>query len=230
MQLYEFSDRAECERALLDEITAQLQQTIDEKKSASIALAGGNTPKPFYQTLSEQPIHWQNVKVTLTDERWVDSDHEDSNERMLAQTLRQNKGHDCVFFPLKNSEPSPVTGQMRTADMLIKNIPALDFAILGMGDDGHFASIFPAMDNTSALLDLKQSAPCLPAYPEGKPARMSLTLAYLLKAKALYLFITGKEKHQVLQAMQDSNVEHPLPIYYLIHQTVCPLHVYWSAS
>jgi len=228
MEFNEFSDRTSCEAALLNDVVNQIEETLKQKKTLAMALAGGNTPKPFYEKLGKQTLDWSKIKVTLTDERWVDAEHEDSNENMLKQTLMQE--NNCEFFPLKNSEASPKVGQLRTAHMLKKNIPQLDFAILGMGDDGHFASVFPAMDNTQTLLDLHQTEPCLSAYPEGKPPRMSLTLAYLLKAKKLYLFITGVQKHQVFKSMQDPQAANKLPIYYLIHQTACPLSVYWSAS
>ncbi|GAA6135758.1 6-phosphogluconolactonase [Oceaniserpentilla sp. 4NH20-0058] len=230
MDFFAFSNRQACESALLDDVSARLSETLQGSNQVSIALAGGNTPKDFYSQLSEVEIPWQKVKVSLTDERWVDVEHPDSNERMIKQTLLQNEAKSCLFFGLKNSEITPMAGQLRTADLLNKAVKKIDYAILGMGDDGHFASIFPNMENTEQLLDLNQTAPCLPACPEGKPARMSLTLSYLLRAKCLYVFVCGEAKRSVIENMQQPNPETILPIYYLIHQDECPVKFYWSES
>lgn len=230
MEFYGFESRKACETALEQALINELKAGLKNNGFTSLALAGGNTPKYLYSNLSKAELDWSKVKVTLTDERWVDLTDDESNQAMIQRTLLQNNAQKCQLFGLKNSENTPEIGQIRCADMLNKSIPNLDFAVLGMGSDGHFASIFPGMSNTDDMLNLEQDAPCLAAHPKAKPPRMTLTLSYLLKAKHIFLFITGQDKKQVLDQMEIENVENKLPIYYLINQTQCPVSVYWSES
>lgn len=230
MELFSFIERTMCEQALLEDLTSQMQSHLAENTSLSIALAGGNTPKQFYSRLSEVSLPWENIKVTLTDERWVDTDHVDSNQKMIRETLLTNQAKDALFYGLKNHEANVDKGQFITAGLLNDAIPKLDYVVLGMGDDGHFASIFPNMDNTTTLLDVDRTQPCMAAHPEGKPERLSLTLPYILKAKRIYLFICGEKKRAVLEAMYRETPDEYLPVYYLLHQSACPVNVYWSES
>ena len=230
MDLKAFNTIEQCEDALLNEFTHIISEGIEQNKSVTIALAGGNTPKGLYQKLGKVSLDWSNIKVTLTDERWVDIHHEDSNEKMLTDTLFQHHAKAAKFIPLKNTQASAQQGQMDAEQLLKQNSPTLDYVLLGMGDDGHFASIFPGMSNTDELLDFNQKACCLPATPEGKPPRMSLTLRYLLSAQHIYIFIKGDAKRQLIEEQSFSDTAQRLPIYYLLTQTLCPVTVYWSES
>jgi len=229
VQLYEFEHLEDCENALLADLTLRLQSG-DQHKIQALALAGGNTPKPLYQKMSQQAWDWERILVTLTDERWVDRSHPDSNEAMLKQYLFRNRAQMAQFLSLKNSETTPEIGLIRTAHLIKQNAPSLDFVILGMGEDGHFASIFPDMENTLQLLDVHQTEPCLAARPEDKPARLSLSLAYLLTAKHIYLFITGQAKRSLIKQQINAESDNHLPIYTLLTQSRCPVSIYWSAA
>lgn len=229
MALQEFTVRSECESALLNEFSCAIDKDLTTQKRVAIALAGGNTPKILYEKLGSTQINWSNVVVTLTDERWVNVNHADSNERMLKEYLFHGPAKMALFLGLKNPEKTPEVGQIRTAHLLKKNITKLDYVVLGMGDDGHFASIFPNMVNTKQLLDLDQTEPCLAAYPSGKPPRMSLTFQYLLSAKKIFLFISGQDKLVLIKKVL-AGEETSLPIYQLLQQTLCPVEIYWSES
>lgn len=230
MDVKVFNTIEQCEDALLNELTHQINHSLDNQKTVSLALAGGSTPKGLYQKLSDSELAWSKLKVTLTDERWVDIHHSDSNENMLKQTLFRNHARVAQFIALKNSENTPQAGQIRTDHLLKHNVEKLDYVVLGMGEDGHFASIFPNMKNTDDLLDLAQSAFCLPANPKDKPSRMSLTLSYLLSAQQIYIFIKGALKRQLIEQESVANTSQSLPIHYLLTQTLCPVTVYWSES
>ncbi len=234
MQWYEFDCLDDCENALLVDLARQLQANGQINRQASklqtLALAGGNTPKPLYEKFSQQPWDWEHILITLTDERWVDRSHPDSNEAMLKHCLFHDQAQIAQFLSLKNSESTPEVGQIRTAHLIKQNAPSLDFVILGMGEDGHFASIFPGMDNTQQLLDVTQSEPCLAARPKDKPARLSLTLSYLLSAKQIYLFITGQTKRALIHEQLNASTTEHLPIYSLLTQRLCPVSIYWSAA
>ncbi|MGR6873158.1 6-phosphogluconolactonase [Pseudomonas sp. HK3] len=230
MDIHEFASLELCEDALLSHISGSMNSTLSKGEKVKLALAGGNTPKGLYTKLSNTTLDWEEIAVTLTDERWVDSMDEASNERMLKQTLFQNKAKIGQFLGLKNSKDSPELGQSHTASLLREHFSRLDYVVLGMGDDGHFASIFPYMDNTDALLDLEQTEECLPALPKGQPARMSLTLRYLLTAKHIFLLVTGQDKKEIIQQQSNENASPILPIYRLLHQTHCPVTIYWSEA
>jgi 6-phosphogluconolactonase len=230
MDLKAFTTIESCEDALLSELSDVINQGLTQKTTYSLALAGGGTPKGLYEKLSRTELNWSNINITLTDERWVDPRHADSNENMLRQTLFKNQGKMARFIGLKNPEKTAQAGQIRTDHLLKQNASKLDCVVLGMGEDGHFASIFPSMPNTDALLDLTQPAYCLPANPADKPARMSLTLRYLLTAQHIYVFIKGNAKRQLIEQQSLADITQPLPIYYLLNQTLCPVTIYWSES
>lgn len=230
MLINEFTSLALCEEALFVELRDGISTALTMQHTVNLALAGGNTPKGLYKKLNSAPLDWENIAVTLTDERWVDGADDASNEKMLKQTLFQNKAKMAQFLGLKTQEKTPLLAQPHLNALLQENLPALDFVILGMGDDGHFASIFPQMDNTQALLDLNGPDLCLPAHPLNKPARMSLTLPYLLTAKRIFLFITGVDKKEIIKQQSNANTSTVLPIYSLLHQTLCPVTIYWSET
>ena len=230
MLINEFSTLALCEEALFVELTDEISTALAQKHTVNLALAGGSTPKGLYKKLSHAPLDWENIAVTLTDERWVDAANDASNEKMLKETLFLHKAKMAQFLGLKTEEETPLLGQPHINALLQENFPTLDFVVLGMGNDGHFASIFPEMDNTQALLDINASKLCLPAQPLDKPARMSLTLPYLLTAKRIFLFITGADKKEITQQQSDVNASPVLPIYSLLHQSLCPVTIYWSEA
>jgi 6-phosphogluconolactonase len=230
MNMHEFSTLKACEDALLNQLTGSIESLLSQNKAVKLALAGGNTPKGFYKKLSRVSLDWEKIAVTLTDERWVNVNDDASNERMLKQTLFQNKAKIAQFLGLKTPEQSPELGQPHTTSLLSDHFPQLDYVVLGMGEDGHFASIFPEMNNTRALLELEQTEKCLPALPEGQPARMSLTLSYLLTAQHIFLLVTGKAKKNIINQQLKPDALPTLPIHWLLQQTHCPVTIYWSEA
>lgn len=228
-------------QASIDAIASQLSANVDsilhKQNSCSLALAGGNTPRPLYEFLSQLPWLWDRIKITLTDERWVSRKHEDSNENMIRRCLIQNKAEKAHFVGLKNKESSPEKGQSFCETTLSKSISPLDIVILGMGEDGHFASIFPSMDNTEKLLNRYQPKLCMGANPNNLQGRMSLTLSYLLSAKHIYLFITGEKKKEIIeQAMNKTLSQATHPIVALLSERVSessdkePVQIYWALT
>jgi 6-phosphogluconolactonase len=165
--------------ALVSAITAGLTA----RGAASLALAGGSTPVLVYRKLSQADLEWSKVTVTLTDERKVAPDHADSNERMLRQTLLIGPAAQAAFAPL---------------DAIAPLLP-FDGVLLGMGEDGHFASLFPGSSALGA--GLTGDAPTIEV-PIGEPApvqpRCSLTLKALAGAGSIILLVTGAAKRAVL--------------------------------
>ena len=225
-----FDSRDQVVESLCDALIESIQKNINEKQACSLAVAGGNTPKPLYERLSKQTIAWDKVNLTLTDERWVEPSDVSSNQNMVWHSLIQNQASEVNFIPLKNPHMTALAGEDECGAILKQSIPMLDVVVLGMGEDGHFASIFPGLEDTQKLLDVNSQEICSAVQPEGREARMSLTLSYILKAKYTYLFITGEEKKRIIDNIVEKNrVDVQYPVSALLLQNTCPVQIYWSS-
>lgn len=219
--------------ALANAITVDLTAQLKLSGTASIAVSGGNTPKCLFQRLSNARLDWSNVIVTLTDERWVSNQQPESNERMVKLNLLQNRANEAMFVPLKTKHQTAQEGQPVLDATLRNQLPALDFVVLGMGTDGHFASLFPDTDVLAEGLDANSPLKCLASQAPGTPKeRISLTLAALLTAKKIYLLITGDDKLNVYRraCLNTETVCSELPISAVLKQTDVPVEIYWSAK
>ena len=173
---------------LLDRITMALSEVLAAKGKASLALSGGSSPVALYQSLSRVDLDWASVTVTLIDDRLVPSDHPDSNHRLIKETLLQDKAAAATFIPLD--------------DWSADNIP--DIAVLGMGTDGHFASLFPAMLARGEGFDPDAAPAILTTEPLGNPEhpRITMSLSMILAIPDRVLMVIGNEKQAVLAAAQ----------------------------
>lgn len=228
MPLNTYDNMEETIEYLLPDVITSIQTSLDKWNVCALALAGGNTPKPFYKELGDTDLPWEKVKVTLTDERWVPTDHEDSNEAMLKKCLIKQLDK-TNFVGLKNNEQDIKKGCEISKSVLQKSIKKIDVVVLGMGEDGHFASIFPDAENLSELLNENTLEPCLPVTPKGKQSRISLTYAYLLTANVIYLLISGDRKKRIIEMITNKvDGYQDYPIAKLLNQTACPVHIYWN--
>lgn len=182
-----FADREALYDAACEALRSAAHEGLVEKGRASLALAGGSTPAPVYERLSHAVIAWEKVTVLLTDERQVPAGHADSNERLLRQTLLQNRAAAAQFAAMQ--------------DALIMRLAPFDGVLLGMGEDGHFASLFPGSPVLARGLDPLGDQFVIEA-PAGDPAplqpRYSLTLRALHGASSVILLITGEAKRATL--------------------------------
>lgn len=229
------SEHALSEQQLIPVLGHALKKAINEvlaqQKSVCLALAGGTTPAPLYRWLSEQAdIAWGHCKITLTDERWVNPQQPDSNELLLRENLLINHGQQAYFCPLKNAEKSAREGQQNLETDLRTNLPQLDIVLIGMGDDGHFASVFPGLEGFEKLIDLQNTALCQAVQPPHAPhERMTLTPVYLLSAKRIFILFKGAKKTRLYEQAKH-NIHHieEIPLRLLLSQKKVPVDVYWS--
>lgn len=202
MNFITYPDRAVQAEQLAQLVASELQAAIHAKHKATAAFAGGTTPVLFFKALAKQTVDWSKVAFTLTDERQVEPSNERSNARLLQTNLLENLKPTVSFQALYQLGQTKAD-MAQLADNLQQDFLPLDSVVLGMGNDGHFASLFPQAPNLEAGLDPKNSEVLLevqaPSLPE---ARISLSLAALLQTKHLHLLITGTDKQQLLEQAQ----------------------------
>ncbi len=218
-----FQEPVACGNALALDLTACLAQAIDQRGQASMAVSGGTTPKWVYPVMATQEIPWQKVMITLTDERWINPDHEDSNERIVRDMLIAGKAKKAMFSGLKNDADSPEAGQKNCEEQLRRFLFPLDAVFLGIGEDGHIASLFPGFTNPGSD-DHCQSV----AAPSGSHPRMSLTSVALLNSRRIFIVLTGKEKRSVYKQAKHQGPVQTLPLRLVLHQERVPVTVYLS--
>jgi 6-phosphogluconolactonase len=193
------------------------QRTLSEQEYFAVALSGGRTPITFYRRLSEEHRGevWNHVHVFLSDERYVPFSHPDSNYGMLSELLLNE-----VRLPPANRHPVPV--QEATLEMAARKyeedirqffklrrgmFPEFDLIMLGMGEDGHTASLFPGHDD--ALNERERLVYPVKEAPK-KYQRLTLTLPVINNAKNIVFLITGKEKaNAVREVMENKNPSLP---------------------
>jgi 6-phosphogluconolactonase len=199
--LHRYDDGEALAEALAARVAGQLRAGLVGRGAAVLAVSGGSTPKRFFERLSQQPLDWASVAVTLVDERWVPESSERSNARLVKAHLLQHAAAAARFVPLYAEAPTPEAA-MPALRARVATLPApFDAVVLGMGGDGHTASFFPGGDRLAEALDRKGAARVLPmrAPGAGEP-RITFTLPALLDSHALFLHIEGEAKRAVLDA------------------------------
>jgi len=224
-----FANEQALVNALASEVAGSLSQAIEEDGCASLVVSGGRTPVVLFQQLSSAELDWSKVLITLADERWVAPDHPDSNEKLVRTHLLINRAEQAQFVSLKNSSVSARLGQVALAEALADLPDVFTVVMLGMGDDGHTASLFPGASTLEIALNPHNPLPCQWIQPLDAPhERMTLTLSRLLAAKKIFLHFTGAKKRAVYDAaIADDRCDYPVRA--LANQRQTPVDVYWHA-
>lgn len=222
LTLNTFAGAAELDRGLATMVAAALARGIAERGSACLAVSGGRTPGGFFRALAATELDWPRVTITLADERCVGESDESSNARSVRAQLLQGPAAQARFVPLYLGGESSVALAGRIAQLPEQ----FDAVVLGMGDDGHTASIFPDSPQRDAAL--AADAPDV-LLVEGKaPVRQRITLSArrLLSTRLICLHITGAVKWQVLgDALAGTSASYPVHHFLNAHPTP---HVFWT--
>jgi len=226
---HSFDTGAALAEGLADVVSAALSEAIAQRGQASIAVSGGSTPKAFFKALSQRPVDWENVVVTLVDERFVPPESERSNERLVKENLLVDAAaaarFEPLYYPTTTAELAAAAAAKQTAGI---GTP-FDVVILGMGGDGHTASFFPGGSRLSEALDptTPRGVMTMEAEGAGEP-RLTFTFSSLQDARLLVLHIEGATKRDVLAKAEAPGDEADMPIRALLRRAASPLQVYWA--
>jgi 6-phosphogluconolactonase len=228
-----FDDGEQLAQALAKQVAADLRGALARHGEACIALSGGNTPKRFFDALSTQTLDWARVTVLPVDERWLPPEHPRSNERLLREHLFKNNAAVARLLPMYRSTPTPEMALMPVLTKIANEGLPLDVVVLGMGEDGHVASLFPDLgyDNPALReigLQPRGRAPVMSVRTSAMPEpRMTLTLSAIFTAPAIYLHIEGESKRAVLEGAQ-RDPRSALPIRSVLSGAPVAPTLYWS--
>jgi len=219
-------------KTLSAELVLVINDAIAKRGHAWLALAGGRTPLPLYRALAEHALNWSAVTLVPTDERWVDFADSARNGRDLEQAFAAAHGVRVLKLA-----PDVLTGAPDAAFAcaeLAKYPQPFDLVLLGMGLDGHFASLFPGARELVRGLDLRSADDALVVEPNPRPAdapfaRISLTLKRLLHAHIRWLLISGTPKLAVLARAKGQVSNDVLPISATLKDPNRKLEIHWSA-
>ncbi len=203
-----------------------LTEAIRKKGRASIAVSGGSTPIPLFKEFSLLSIDWTKIDLTLADDRWVDAKNADSNELLVRTHLMKNKAAQVNFISLKNNAKTAKEGQIYSEKMLRKITLPFDVVVLGMGSDGHTASLFPCSDELPEAMNLNNSNYLISTSPKTAPyKRISLTARVILDSKNIFLHLNGSSKLHTLESAMEYKDLNKMPIYTFLKNG---LSIYWS--
>lgn len=186
--------------ALADSVAGFLDARLKEAPRASLVVSGGSTPLPFFQALSGKALDWSRVDVLLADERWVDEASDASNTRLVREHLLQNNAAAARFLSLKQPGATPAEGLDRVRAELAELGLPIDALILGMGNDGHTASLFPDAPELEAVMNPQCQDIVAATTPASQPQkRITLTWPPLRNARFTALHLKGEDKLQTLE-------------------------------
>ena len=204
VNLIEYADREMMMIDLANSLAGELRNCLVSQERASFAVPGGTTPGPMFDALCAVTLEWERVDVIPTDERWVPATHPRSNARLVRKRLLVEKAASARLLDIYADETTP---EARAAELAVQVAPELPLAVLllGMGADGHCASLFPGADRLAEAM--ADDAPPLMALtaPGAEEPRITLTLPVLKRALSQHILIIGPEKRAALERAQKAD-------------------------
>lgn len=183
-----------------------LTDSINKNGKATLLVCGGSSPLKIFEELSIANLEWDKITISLIDDRVVEESNPDSNIFLLKKHLLKDKAANANFISLNDNY----------ADLLKAN-DFFDVAIIGIGPDGHFASLFPSMINSTDFLNYDSDPQVISTGLIGSPRykRTSMNLALILKTLNIFIVAPNKEKMIVID---EGYKDKMLPVYYLLNQ------------
>ena len=225
--LERFASSSEMADAAAAAAAGRLDQGLRARGRASLVATGGRAPGPVYDRLAQADLDWPRVDVTLSDDRFIPPDSPESNEGLVRRRLLSGKAARARFTPLW-SQAATSEAAARDAEPRVAALVPFDVAVLGMGEDGHVASLIPGSPVLAAAMD-----PAAPKLVMGLPpgagwpplARITLTLRALLQSRSIIILIAGETKARVFdEALGGAD----LPVRAFLVQDLVPVRVLWA--
>lgn len=224
---YAFGCRERAAAMLSNKVSDALQEAIRLRGRAYAVVSGGSTPRYMYRLLSRVPLRWENVFLILSDERWVPVDSVRSNENLIRKNLMGNNACCAELLSMYRKDCSPESAAEIVSDLLNDFTEPLDTVVLGMGIDGHIASIFPGAPNLESAIT--GQAPCtVQDLRDLAETRLSLSLPFLLKARQMNLLFFGEDKKRMFEQALLKDLPGDYPVAAILHRQEAPTNVYWA--
>jgi len=215
--------------ALAAQVAALLREALQLRGHAGLLVPGGRTPTALFRALRRWEMDWSQVQVSLTDERWVAPGDSASNESLVRRELLVEQSATAQFVPLHNAAPSAAAGTDVSWRGLSRIPRPFDAVVLGMGEDGHFASLFPGAPGLAAALDADGRGACVAMRAPVAPTdRISLNLGALRDARRLFLLVSGEGKRVLIESAAQQPPELSLPITSLLALRDPAPEIYWA--
>lgn len=199
-----------------------LRDALTRHRKTSLVVPGGNTPRHYLPSLGRQSLRWQDVTVTLSDERWVDTTTAESNERLINRHFLAYMPEAAGFIGLKTDHGKPAQA-IETVSKRLANIPLpFSLTVLGLGEDGHIASLFPGMDP-----DIESNLLCVAVEPPVAPSsRLSLSLPLLARSRNIVVVVTGTAKRQLINELTCKVPDQKIPFVWLMRHSHSPIIIF----
>jgi 6-phosphogluconolactonase len=231
-----YTDRAAMLSNLQTALTAQLRSSLDKASEVTLLLSGGESPVPLYTALASEALPWERINVALVDERWVSPSHDASNERMVRRTLLRENAAACRFTGMKTAhelEGAEEQAAVAECNRAYRQLPKPWIALIGMGPDGHTASLFPGAAGLQEIFETKSLCAAVHAPPDSPArndttSRMTMTPHALLQCERLFLLFTGRDRRMLYEKARVTENQAALPISIFLQQQAVPLTVFWS--
>lgn len=230
----EFSSVEHLAASAASAITQRMETAISFRGRASFVATGGRAPSPIYDRLSRARLDWTRICIGLSDDRCVSWASPASNARLLRERLLVGGAGRADFVPLWPEAANPGCAEAlgpdvaRDAGLAMRRLEPFDLLLLGMGEDGHVASLIPGWDGLAEALAMDEPRLCMfvPAGHGVPPEpRITLTLAALVQARSILVVISGSRKRQVAEAALAGA---PLPITRLLQAAAGRIRILWS--
>ena len=210
MQRHVYPDIESLSQGFAEFAAAALRDTLSRKPQATLVVPGGSTPRHYLPALANCKLPWNRITVTLSDERWVDVNDDQSNERLVKQYLMQHLPEHARFVGLKTAHDNPFDAIETLHQRLDSLLLPVSLTVLGLGEDGHIASLFPGMNP-----DLIDAHHCVAVAPPVAPSlRISLSLKLLASSERIVLVVTGESKRRLLDRLT-TNPDTKIPFIWL---------------
>ncbi len=222
-------NRSDLESKLATEIATTLKQDIEQRGRATLLVSGGSTPVNLFKLLSETELDWTKVTVSLVDERFVPNGHPDQNGGLVKKHLLTNKAAKATFIPLVIDAANAEQNLQCVRDAFSSEPFPVSAVILGMGTDGHTASLFPDAAELEQGMNINGEEKLIITNPQSAPhQRITFTRPAIMDANRLFLHCYGQEKQLILKKAEEKRDYHTYPIAAFLGNTSKKLEVFWA--